>query len=269
MKNLFFCLCLVLLFTACNKNEEPKVQIETTEGTLVIQLYKETPLHRDNFLKLVKEGYYDNQLLFDLVSGQSVKTGDPNSINATHNRLLGRGGVDYVLESEIDYPKYFHKRGVLTACLKNSQASPRASHGSQFMIVLGHKFTSAELDTIEMDAYNKQLDVLWQRLVILNRGRIDELSLYDEDKEKLSAVQDSLVAIAEKEMEKEDVFFFTKEQRAAYTSIGGVPVMDEMNTVFGEVIDGFNVLDKIEQQKVDRNFRPIKDIRILSTKVLD
>lgn len=265
MKNLFFCLCLVLLLTACNKNEEPKVQIETTEGTLVVQLYKETPKHRDNFLKLVKEGYYDNQLLFDLIPDQMVKTGDPNSVNASHNRLLGRDGVDYEIEPEINYPKYFHKRGVLSACLTNSQLS----HGSQFMIVLGHKFSSAELDTIELDAYNKQLDILWQRLVILNRKRIDELSLYDKDKDKLRVVQDSLVVLAEKEMEKQDVFFFTQEQRKAYTSKGGVPAMDKINTVFGEVVEGFDVLDKIEKHKVDRNFRPEKDIRILSTTVID
>ncbi len=268
MKNLFLCLCLLLLIS-CNKNEEPKVQIETTEGTLVVQLYKETPKHRDNFLRLVKEGYYDNQLLFDLIFGQAVKTGDPNSVNASHNRLLGKGGVDYDIESEIIYPKYFHKRGALTACLRNPQSSSKSSHGSQFMIVLGHKFTSAELDTIELNAYNKQLDILWQRLVILNRKRIDELSLFDGDKNLLKAVQDSLVVLAEKEMEKKDVFFFTKEQRESYTSVGGVPAMDKLNTVFGEVISGFDVLDKIEKQKVDRNYRPINDIRIISTKLLD
>jgi cyclophilin family peptidyl-prolyl cis-trans isomerase len=270
MKKLIIFCSLLFVFASCKKNEEPIVEIQTTEGAIKVKLYKETPLHRDNFVKLVNKGYYDGQVFHRVMKNFLIQTGDPNSKEADHNRLLGTGGPGYTIPAEIRYPQIFHKRGVLSAARLPDENNPnKESNGSQFCFILGKKYTSAELDTIERDAYNKQLDLIWQRLVVTNRKRIDDLSLRSDDKKKLQALEDSLTTLAEKQMKKEHVFFFTKKQREAYTTVGGVPFMDKDYTIFGEVIQGLDVLEKIERMPVDVNARPKKDVRIIVAKVIN
>jgi len=261
--------CLFSTFYSCKKNEEPIIEIHTTEGIIKIKLFKETPLHRDNFVKLVKEGYYDGLIFHRAMKNFLIQSGDPNSKIANHNRLLGTGGPGYTIPAEINYPKFFHKRGMLSAPrLPDNENPNKESNGSQFCIIQGKIFTPAELDTIEMDDYNRQLDIVWQRLVAKKRGRIDEISLRGNAKE-LKAIQDSLVIQAGKDMKKEKVFLFTPEQRKAYTTIGGAPFMDKEYTIFGEVIEGLNVVEKISLLPVDMNARPTKDVRIISAKVIN
>lgn len=268
-KLVVFC-SLLLIFASCKKNEEPVVEIQTTAGTIRVKLYKETPKHRDNFVKLVKEGYYDGQVFYRVMRDFLIGTGDPNSKVADHNRLLGGGGPDYTIPAEIHYPQMFHKCGVLSAARLPDEKNPnRESNGSQFCFILGKIYTSAELDSIERDAYNKQLNIIWQKLVVTNRKRIDELSLKLNDKNKLMDLEDSLTGLAEKEIKKEKIFHFTNAQRKAYTTVGGVPFMDNDYTIFGEVIQGMDVLKKIALSRVDMNARPINDIRIISAKVIN
>ncbi|MDR1679959.1 MAG: peptidylprolyl isomerase [Prevotellaceae bacterium] len=265
MKKIFLFCCLFLLLSSCRKAEEPIFEIQTSEGIIKVKLYKETPKHRDNFVKLANSGYYNEQLLYKVVSDFLIETGDLNSRKADHNRLLGGNGIDYTIAAEIEYPKYFHKRGVLSAArLPDTENPEKNSNGSLFYIILGKNFTPAELDSIEKERYDRQVNIIWQRLIALNRSKIAQITSIDDNRVLLETLQDSLAAVAEKEVEKEGVFFFSKEQREAYTSIGGVPFMDEDYTVFGEIIAGMEVLEKISHSKVDFNSRPKKDIRIIS-----
>lgn len=272
MKKIIFILpifCLLLTFLSCHKNEEPIIDILTTEGLIKVKLFKETPLHRDNFVKLVEKGYFDGLIFHRAMKDFMIQTGDPNSKKASRNRLLGTGGPGYTIPAEINYPKIFHKRGMLSASrLPDADNPDKASNGSQFSIIQGRVFSSADLDTIEMEAYNRQLDIVWQQIVAKNRSKIDAISLRG-TKEQLIAYQDSLALQANKNMEKETVFFFTNEQRKAYTTVGGAPHLDDEYTIFGEVIEGLDVAEKISLLPIDIHFRPIKDVRIISAKVVE
>lgn len=260
---------LIFSFAGCTKNEEPIIEIRTTEGTIKIRLFKETPLHRDNFVKLVEDGYYDGLIFHRAMKDFIIQTGDPNSKTASHNRLLGTGGPGYTIPAEINYPHFFHKKGMLSAArLPDADNTNKESNGSQFCIVQGKVFTKAELDTIELDAYNRQLDLVWQRIVAKNREKISTISLRG-DSVVLRAFQDSLVMQAEKDMKKEKVFLFTPQQRKAYTTVGGAPFMDNEYTIFGEVIEGLDVVERISQLSVDMNARPREDVRIISARVIE
>ena len=167
------------------------VVLETTEGTLILRLYDETPLHSENFLKLVNDDYYNNQLFHRVINNFMIQSGDPDSKNAKPGERLGNGGPNYT---------------------RNNVNPNRESSGSQFYIVHGRTFTKSELNT--MARRGKHLP-------------------------------------------------FSNDQIEAYTTSGGSPHLDYEYTIFGELIDGFDVLDKIASKPVDQNNRPSEDIKIL------
>ena len=264
-----FCGILIFSFFACNKNEEPIIAFTTTVGEFRVKLYKETPQHRDNFLKLVDEGYFNGLIFHKSIPHLLIETGDPNSKKASRNRILGTGGPGYSIPSEINYPQFFHKKGVLTAGrLLGNDTETKASSGSVFGIVSGKVYTSTALDTIELEAYQRKLDIAWQVLIAKNREKITAISLRG-DTERLKAFQDSLVLQAEKYMESEKLFLFTPEQRKAYTTVGGAPHLDNEHSIFGEIVSGIEIIDSIAAIPVDINARPMQDIRILSVKRIE
>ena len=127
-----------------------KVRIKTSEGNILVRLYDDTPRHRDNFLKLAREGYYDGTLFHRVIKDFMIQGGDPDSRNATAGKMLGTGGPDYTLPAEIAYPQRYHKRGALSAARLGDEVNPeRESSGSQFYIVWGKTFKSAELKQME------------------------------------------------------------------------------------------------------------------------
>ncbi len=272
MKKIFiFLLAFTLLysFQSCKKSDEPIVEFQTSAGLFKVKLFKETPQHRDNFIHLVKDGYFNDLIFHRAMKDYLIQTGDPNSKTASKNRLLGTGGPGYTINAEINYPTTFHKKGMLTAArLPDADNPKKASNGSQFCIIIGKQFTSEELDTLELNAYNRQLDKAWRIIVAKNREEITAISLTG-DSLKLSNYQDSLIIQAKKLMNKEEVFFFTPEQREAYTTLGGAPHMDNEYTIFGEVIEGIEIAEQISLQAVDMNNRPLEDIRIISTKIIE
>lgn len=260
---------LILFSQSCKKIEEPIVEFQTSAGTIKIKLYKETPLHRDNFVKLVEDGYFDGLLFHKAMKDFLIETGDPKSKNASQNRTLGTAGPGYTIPAEIIFPKYIHKKGALSAVrLPNTENPEKESNGSQFDIIQGRVFSHAELDTIELDAYNRQLNIVLQRIIAKNRSRLDRISMRGTAKQ-LQDIQDSLLLQAEKDMKKEVFFQFTAEQRKAYTTIGGAPFMDNEYTVFGEVIEGLDIVKKISEVDVYKNTRPKEDIKIISAKIVE
>jgi len=153
MKKLgLFILACTLFTSSCAKrnNNEPVFKIKTTQGTIVVKLYAETPLHRDNFMKLVEAELYEGVLFHRVIKDFMIQAGDPESKNAGTKAMLGSGDVGYTVPAEIVFPKYYHKKGALAAARQGDDVNPeRASSGCQFYIVKGKVFTDAELNALE------------------------------------------------------------------------------------------------------------------------
>ena len=198
----------LLFLSGCSGDKRKYVRIETPMGTMRAVLYDETPLHRDNFVKLAKEGFYDSLLFHRVIDGFMIQGGDPDSKTAPSGMPLGQGGPGYTLPAEIAAP---HVKGALAAARLGDNMNPqKASSGSQFYIVDGQTVTGPYLDNIERSKRIK----------------------------------------------------YSPGQREQYQTKGGTPQLDGEYTVFGQVIEGLDVIDKIAQVQVDRASRPVEDIRM-------
>lgn len=257
------------MFTEMSQNNlvstDPVVLITTSMGNIKVRLYNDTPLHRDNFLKLASEGYYDGVLFHRVIKDFMIQTGDPNSKNATPDTQLGAGDPSYTIEAEINYPKHFHKYGALAAARTGDQINPeRRSSGSQFYIVTGNKYSTAQLQQMAQRMTMQAMQSHFQKLSRLNQDSIQ--ALYKaQDTTALEALRQKLIKQTEAEVKP---ITFPAEIENAYTSIGGTPHLDGAYTVFGEVIEGMNVVDSIQNKATGKNDRPIEDIKIISVKVL-
>ncbi|MBO4723800.1 MAG: peptidylprolyl isomerase [Bacteroidaceae bacterium] len=249
-------------------DNETKVLIKTTVGDITIKLYNETPQHRDNFIKLVQEHFYDSVLFHRVIKDFMVQAGDPESKTAEKFTQLGTGGPGYTIPAEFVYPKYFHKRGALSAARQADQVNPeRKSSGSQFYIVTGKKYGKYDLQDMEKQLSDQQGQGIFDRLCAQNRDTIMNLQLAG-DNDGLLKLQDELIAQTEQILKEQGQFKFSKEQVDAYMNEGGTPFLDNQYTVFGEVIDGMKTVDKIESSGTDMNDRPRKDIRIISMEII-
>ena len=250
-----------------NSDKRMNVEIKTSLGDIVVSLYNETPKHRDNFIKLVKEGYYDGVLFHRVIKDFMVQTGDGNSKTAKQDDVLGTGDPGYTIDAEIVYPKFFHKRGALAAARTGDEVNPeRRSSGSQFYIVTGEKYTTSQLASMEKNLVNMKKNSIFSKLVNERRQEIMKMQQQG-DSLGLKELEHELVALTEAEYSKSPAVL-TPEQREAYTTVGGTPHLDGSYTVFGEVVKGMDVEDKIQNVKTGRNDRPVEDVRIISMKVL-
>ena len=199
---------------ATQMEKQITVTIETTKGTLKVKLYNETPLHRDNFVKLAREGYFDSLLFHRVIKDFMIQGGDPDSRRAAPGQMLGMGGPGYTIPAEFS-TNIIHKKGALAAARDNNPE--KASSGSQFYIVQGRAWTDEQID-----AFSRQNGVR-----------------------------------------------YTPQQRNIYRTIGGTPHLDMNYTVFGEVVEGMSVIDKIAAVQTNRDNRPLEDVRIISIKVVE
>ena len=276
-KILLICLAFIAL-TACNagskrqtnhhmENEKRTlVKLETTMGNITVALYNETPKHRDNFIKLVKEGVYDSTLFHRVIKQFMIQAGDPDSKNASDTAMLGSGDVGYTIPAEFN-PKFFHKKGVLAAARQGDDVNPeKASSGCQFYIVTGRKFTEPQLLGMENKITEQREEALFDSLARQHMKEIYKMRKAG-DNAGLLELQDTLEAQARELADKEEKFRFTPEQIKAYSTIGGAPHLDGSYTVFGEVTEGMEVVDNIEIAKTNRADRPIENIRILKASI--
>lgn len=220
-KALYLIAAAVMVLSACNSTpEEPVVRIETSMGNVRVKLYNETPIHRDNFLKLVDEKFYDGILFHRVINEFMDQFGDPDSKTAEPGAPLGSNDVGYTLPAEI-VPGKYHKRGAMNAARQGNDVNPdRESSGSQFCLFMGKVFRPSELD--------------------------------------------SLVQRINNDWRKDCPLELTDEQREIYTTIGGSPHLDGEYTVFGEVIEGQEVVDAIAGVPTDSLDRPISDVKIIT-----
>ncbi len=221
-KNLVMLMILLATVSAHAQKSKKKntrsnmIEMQTTAGRLVIELYDQTPQHRDNFLKLAESGYYDSLLFHRVINQFMIQGGDPDSKNAPKGKQLGQGGPGYTVPAEF-VDSLLHIKGALAAARTGDMVNPtKASSGSQFYIVQGRVFSDSELNNFEMRSGRK----------------------------------------------------YTEAQRALYKTVGGTPHLDGAYTVYGRVVEGLDVIDKIASSPTAPGDRPVEDVRIIAVKVL-
>lgn len=247
------------------KKQPENLALITTEfGTMKVKLYKVTPKHSENFLKLVNEKYYDSLLFHRVMNGFMIQGGDPLSKNAGQRVMLGSGDIGYTIPAEF-VDSICHKKGAL--CAARTENPEKASSGCQFYIAQGKTYTDAELNNFENNINSQMQQTVFSQWINLpeNAALKQQFMNYQQ-----SGKSDSLnMLVAEKvepainaEIAKRGKFKYTDAQRNAYKTIGGIPHLDQNYTVFGEVVEGLDVIDRIAAVQTDPNNRPLQDVRM-------
>lgn len=245
-----------------------QVVMHTTLGPITLKLYNETPLHRDNFVKLVKDGKYNGLLFHRVIKDFMIQGGDVTSKDAPMSKQLGAGDPGYTVPAEFVYPKYFHKKGALSAARTGDEVNPeRASSASQFYIVTGKVYKESEIKQLEKQKETQLMQSIFNRLQAENGPKIKEL-YRSKDNDGLTIMRDTLIGKAQLEVEKrKEETKMTPEQIEAYTTIGGTPFLDNQYTVYGEVVDGLDIVDKIQGVKTNGQDRPLENVIIESIEI--
>ena len=237
-----------------------KVKIQTTLGDIIVRLYDETPQHRDNFVKLAKEGYYDGTLFHRVIKDFMIQGGDPDSKGAPAGKMLGVGGPGYTIEAEIKSGLY-HKRGALAAARQGDEVNPeRRSSGSQFYIVWGQVYNEGQLRQFSKQMEMQQMQTVFNALAKEHHDEIMQMRR-ERNRAGLQELQEKLAAEAEAQVKAQGAGM-TDEQRAIYSTVGGTPHLDGQYTVFGEVEEGLDVVEMIQQTATARGDRPVDDIEM-------
>lgn len=269
LKPLFILLLFAISFSFSYKKASDqdlkKVKMVTTHGTIVLALYDETPLHRDNFIKLIKQGTYDGLLFHRAIKNFMIQSGDTKSASAQPNDTLGVNDLPYTVKAEF-HPKLFHKKGVLAAA--RGDHPERASSSTQFYIVQGKVYNDSLLG-ISNKRINNWLAKHYMRKVKTYKSVFKALkkAIKKEDKDAYKTYSDSIEALAKK-YTKFDHYTIPEAHRETYKTLGGAAHLDQNYTVFGEVVTGLEVVDSIAKSKTNDLDRPITDIKILSVSVI-
>lgn len=280
MKKIVLFLLLALTMGACKAEKkgevytrsvaegETVVLFETSAGNFKVKLYNETPKHRDNFIKLVKAKTYEGIIFHRVIKSFMIQAGDPTAKNVPPGEACGAGDIGYTVPCEIVYPKYYHKFGALAAARENDDVNPkRESSGCQFYIVTGQKWTQPKLEFKEKELNDARLKVYFDSI---SASHHDEIVSLRKAKavDKLSALQDTMEAQAKQKLQENPAFKITPEMLKDYTTLGGTPHLDNAYTVFGEVIEGFDVINDIQQVRTDRRNRPVDDVTIIKVSLV-
>lgn len=269
IKSLLSTVLLFLLLTTCaqNKKGESVVTIKTSYGDMVVILFDETPKHKENFIKLINAKFYDSLLFHRVMPEFMIQGGDPESKKAAAGQPLGSGGPGYTIHAEFN-PNLYHERGVLSAARLSDGANPtKASSGSQFYIVTGKKYTMEELDQNEQGMQSQRKSMLLREIVLSPNYQpvLAQIQQHQQDAAWMNSFFEKSDTLILKEKPDYKPFTFSAEQRTSYTTIGGTPFLDGDYTVFGKVIKGIEVADKIAAVAKDQQNRPNEDIRMFIT----
>lgn len=238
--------------------DDTLVRIETAYGNIDVVLFNETPLHRDNFIKLINEGYYDNLLFHRVINNFMIQGGDPESRDAGPAVQLGSGGPGYTIPAEF-HEKLFHQKGALAAARQGDNVNPeKESSGSQFYIVHGTVFTEEQLEGFENQINNNLIKDYYSR-----RFREMESEYLDRGAEPdYNAITEKIKESIADNFSESNRFRFSDKQIELYTTIGGTPHLDGSYTVFGKTVEGFDVIDKIASASANNSSRPVDDIKM-------
>lgn len=251
------------------KEKETEVIMHTSKGDIKLKLYNDTPQHRDNFLRLAKEGQYNGLLFHRVIKDFMVQGGDVTSKDAPMNKSLGAGDLRYTVPAEFRYPTRFHKKGALCAARTGDEVNPeRASSASQFYIVTGKVYKDAELDQMEKQLETHLKQSIFNRLYTENKPKIMEL-YRSGDKTELAVLRDTLIGKTELEVEqRKEEARLAPEVRETYKTVGGVPFLDNQYTVYGEVTEGLDIVEAIQNAKTNKQDRPTENIVIESVEIV-
>lgn len=283
MKRLMMMLAMLISGIACICSQNPNksmnhndtikeadsrdalVELKTTMGDIVVELFNDTPLHRDNFLKLVGEGFYDGVLFHRVIDEFMVQAGDPKSKDAEAGKRLGEGDPGYTIAAEIDYPRHFHRRGALAAARTGDAVNPeRRSSGSQFYIVTGRPQSEGRMAAMEARQADAERQAFFRRLVEQNRDSIESMQKSG-DRDGLESLRAELIRQTEESVKPTPL---PEEVKKAYINEGGAPHLDGQYTVYGQVVEGMDVVDRIQKVETDPSDRPKEDVRIITAKLL-
>lgn len=267
-KTLFLLISVLLLASCSGKptgfTKEQLVQVETTKGNIKLKLYNETPAHKDNFIKLVKTNYFRGLLFHRIIEDFMIQGGDPDSQKAKAGQALGNGGPGYTIKAEFNNSLY-HKKGALAAAREGDQVNPeKRSSGSQFYIVQGKTFNKEELDEVEHRINNMSKQAIF--FGIIKRER--EKSIASGEEPNMAAIQQLASIETAEKFDSIGDYSIPEDQRQVYMNLGGTPHLDQNYTVFGEVIEGLDIIDSIASVETDGKNRPIEDVRIISMKLV-
>jgi len=262
-------LLLVFLFISIgfeSLSQEKIVLVSTNLGDIKFRLYKDTPKHRDAFIELAEDGYYNGTLFYRVINGFLIQGGSRSSRNAPPGKRIGYGDPDKTVNDEIIL-HYFHKKGALCAPRQPDEINPfKQSDISQFFIIQGEVYTEGKIDTMEL-AVNRPIRNNIVRKIYTDEIKA-ELKVLREEKKvaEFREIADRIKTDIETEFNlNPKVLKFSEEQRETYTTVGGYPDLDGKYTIFGECISGFEVIDKISALETDENNRPLTDVKIKVT----
>ena len=242
------------------------ILISTPYGNMKLKLFNETPKHRDNFLKLVREHFYDSLLFHRVIEGFMIQGGDPDSKHAEPAKLLGDGDLKYTIPAEF-ISTLCHKKGMLCAARNGDDVNPeKASSAAQFYIVQGKVRTEEDLISFEK-RINKPI-IAKIKEEVLNKAENNSLKLKidlakkEQNNDSLMVYFKTVNKLVEDEYAKTPHYTFPPEHKTIYKTIGGTPHLDSQYTIFGEVIEGLDVIDKIAAVGKNKDDRPLIDIRM-------
>ncbi len=256
---------LVVLTTACDApggNDDTYVLISTSMGDIRVKLYNDTPVHRDNFIKLVNQGIYDGISFHRVINEFMIQAGDPSTRSGLSKQQLDTLQA-YTLPAEIR-PEYFHKKGALAAARQGNEVNPEMrSSGTQFYIVQGTLATESQLTAAQERINNNLRQAMFIRLIrsIADSARISGTPMSE------SEIQEKASLRMFEYLSSDQGYRITDTQKEVYKTLGGVPRLDGTYTVFGEVVDGLDVVDRIATVGTDQSDKPLTDVKILSMKI--
>ncbi len=261
MRNLFLILLIISTLGCDDGKKDYLITIKTSYGDMKAILYEETPKHKENFVKLINKGFYDSLIFHRVIRGFMIQGGDPDSKNAVNRQPLGSGGPGYTIPAEFN-PKLFHKKGALSAArLGDNQNPGKESSGSQFYLVQGTVSTKEQLTTDSnqlASSVGQYLEATGDTIL-----RNELIAMYQGDPQSYMSKLVELMPLIEAELNTSFSKEFPSDRLEAYTSIGGAQHLDDQYTVFGEVVEGLEVIDKIAAQQTDQRDRPIQDIHMV------
>lgn len=257
-------LACCIIVAGCAQKRATIATIKTNYGEMVAVLYDDTPKHKENFIKLAKSHYFDSTLFHRVIKGFMIQGGDPDSKKAAPGSTLGRGGPGYTIDAEI-LPKYFHEKGALSAArLPDMQNPKKASNGSQFYIVQGRVLDIEEM-TLDQQKYDQALRKFFDNPA--NKGAFDSLgaAYQSGDEEQFRKLFLALKPRVVNETKMDVTQTVPEDKLKLYSTLGGAPALDGNYTVFGKVIKGLEVVDKIADVEKDPADRPTEDVRMTVT----
>jgi len=269
VRKVFFVILVVFITMAVTgRGSEPLIIISTNMGDIKCKLYNDTPKHRDKFLEEASVGHYNGTLFYRVIEGFMIQGGSKDSRNAPPGKMIGYGDPAFTVDDEIR-ENHIHKKGALCAPRQPDEINPfKQSDISQFFIIQGRVYRSGELDTMEM-SINVPIKKAIQKKYMTPevRAKLKQLKKDGKVKEFREIANPLKEKIETEYLLNTERLEFTQEQRKAYTTVGGYPDLDGKYTIFGEVVEGLDVVDKIAAMKTDSNNRPLKDV-IINIKIV-